>query len=48
MGHLAWWGEKIMVYSSVSQLLAHGLVLGPGISYTVLREVLLEVVVLVF
>jgi hypothetical protein len=36
------------VYSSVSQPAGRGTVPGPGINYTGLREVLLEVVILVF
>jgi len=37
-----------MVYSSVSQRPGRGPVPGPGINYTGPREVLLEVVILVF
>ena len=39
---------KYIVYSSVSQPPGHGPVPGPAINYTGPREVLLEVVILVF
>jgi len=39
---------NMKVYSSVSQAPGRGPVLGPGINYTGLWEVLLEVVILVF
>jgi hypothetical protein len=47
-GHLVAGGETRNVYSSVSQPPGRGPVPRPGINYTGPREVLLEVVILVF